>query len=160
MIMGFVRGVVHRGFEGDGAIDRRLAHKLQKAKGQYPRQKADQHAAREKGSDHAIDVLLKGLLLQGLLLQKLRRERRRNSKFHTGDQRPLEGGLSLVAGETKEVSSVVQKFVHIHPLDQRRGALFGPDEVDRDDKQQPPENRPGEHLSNRDRDGSGRRCKC
>jgi hypothetical protein len=50
--------VVHRSLKGDGAIDRGLANELQKAKGQYSRQDADQHATREKGSDHSIDLLL------------------------------------------------------------------------------------------------------
>jgi len=54
-------GVDRRGFASDNAstihpevlaaIDRRLADKLQKAKGQYARQDADQHATHEQRSD-------------------------------------------------------------------------------------------------------------
>jgi hypothetical protein len=48
LILGFVR----RSFKGDGAIDRRLADKPQKAEAQDARDKADQHPTREQASDH------------------------------------------------------------------------------------------------------------
>jgi len=81
---GFVFYFVHRSFKRDGAIDRGLANKPQKAKGQYSRQDADQHATREKGSDHLID----------LLLRELRREWRRNFQI------PDTGRLKAFDGQT------------------------------------------------------------
>jgi hypothetical protein len=49
---GFVLGLILRRFKGNGAVDRRLSNKLQEAKAQDARDKADEHPARKQASDH------------------------------------------------------------------------------------------------------------
>src|SRR5689334_12381524 len=57
-----------------------------------------------------------------------------------------------VAGEAEEVATVVHELVDVVAVDDRRGALFGTDEVEEDQHEQATEDGVGEPLAHRDGD--------
>src|SRR5271154_823679 len=72
----------------------------------------------------------------------------------------VDGSCRSVTGEAEEVPSVVHEFVHILAADQRSRPLLGADEIDRQQKNEPGENRPGKPLTQRYRGDWKCRCKC
>jgi hypothetical protein len=63
---------------------------------------------------------------------------------------------SLMAREPQEMPRVMHELVDIGAAEQRRGALFRPDEIDGEQREQAAENGPGQNLADRD-DGKGNR---
>ena len=68
---------------------------------------------------------------------------------------PVRVRVELAWGETDAVATVVDEFVNAHAGEQRRRALFGADEVNGDQQQQPAENGPGQKFADRNRPDVG-----
>jgi hypothetical protein len=74
----------------------------------------------------------------------------------------MDGPLS-VAGKAEKMTSVVNELMHIHATNQRGRTLFSADEIDGQHEKQTAEDRPGEHISDRDGyrlSGGGKCCGC
>src|SRR5271168_4182871 len=55
----------------------------------------------------------------------------------------------LVTGKAEKVPAVVHKLMHVLAADERSGSLLCADEIDRQEKNEPNENRPGNQFPNR-----------